>query len=75
MTIPQLFFTFLTVAAIGYILAFINVATAMTSIFKDGIGSAKAVFIRHAICAFLYLTGGLGAIGYGIAWIVTYLKH
>ncbi len=61
----------LIIAAIGLIAALINMATAMQRSFS---GKMQSVFVIHIIAAGMYIIGGLAAIGFGIAWIVTYLK-
>ena len=71
--IPHAFFVSLAVAVTGIVVAIINMLTAMKRIFSSG--ETKSVIIVHVLAGLMYVLGGLGAIGFGIAWIVTYLKH
>ena len=73
MNIPLLFGISLGVCVIGVIVAFINIATGIQRTFKSG--SPMSMIIVHIIAALMYVLGGFGAIGFGIAWICTYLKH
>jgi hypothetical protein len=70
MNIPFWFFFSLTVAIIGLIVAVINVATALGQT-----NNLTRVFVIHIVAAFFYALGSFGVLAFGIAWIVTYLKH
>jgi type III secretory pathway component EscS len=73
MNIPLLFFICLGVAVLGFIVALINIATGIQRTFKSG--SPMSLIVIHIIAGLMYGLGGAGTIGFGIAWIVTYLKH
>jgi hypothetical protein len=73
MNIPHMFFICLTVAVIGFIIAIVNVATGVKRTLASG--NPTNMLLVHALAAIVYVLGGLGTIGFGIAWIVTYLKH
>ena len=72
MSIPAAFFLCLTFCIVGIVVAFINIATAPKRAF--GSGNVTSIFAIHVMAALCYVLGGLGTIGFGIAWIVTYLK-
>jgi hypothetical protein len=72
MNIQQAFFTCLAVAIVGFLIAGLNMIRAFKSGFNVQI---KQAFITHIVAGILYGLGGLGTFGFGIAWIVTYLKH
>jgi hypothetical protein len=74
MNIPLLFFICLGAAVLGLIVAFINMVTGVKRTFASGT-PPMSMFVIHIIAGLCYVLGGLGAIGFGIAWIVTYLKH
>ena len=76
MNIPLLFFIFLAIAVVSFIIAMVNILTATKKVFDSDMWSLthKAISI-HLIAGLFYVLGGIGAIGFGIAWIVTYLKH
>jgi hypothetical protein len=72
MTIPLIFFICLGIAVFGIIILFLNMLTAMSNFRSDQFHS---IILVHIIAGLFYILGGLGTIGFGIAWIVTYLKH
>jgi hypothetical protein len=72
MTIQQLFFTSLAIAIIGILILAINMITAIT---MRRLNKMASIFIIQIIAGLMYGVGGLGVLGFGIAWIVTYLKH
>jgi hypothetical protein len=72
MNIQTAFFTCLVIAALGIIVAFINILSAPSRAMRSG--SFTSLFVVHIIAGLCYVLGGLGTIGFGIAWIVTYLK-
>lgn len=76
MNIPLLFFIFLAIAIVGFIVAAINMLIAAKRVFRSGIFDTKNnTILVHIIAGLCYVLGGIGAIGFGIAWIVTYFKH
>lgn len=71
MTISNLFFISLAVMIVGFLLAAINIVTAPKRMFSDKVTS---IIVGHVIAWILNVVGWLGMIGFGIAWIVQYLK-
>ena len=74
MNIPLLFFICLGVAVLGIILALVNIGTAAKRFFTSDNGPGSVIVV-HIMAGLMYVLGGFGAIGFGVAWIVTYLKH
>jgi hypothetical protein len=72
MNVQLMFWISLTVAAIGFVGAIINMLAAGAG-FKSG--SFKGVLIRHILAGICYVSGIIGIIGFGIAWLAQYLKH
>ena len=72
MNIPLFFFICLGVALIGIITAFVNMGTAISGRLLSAPGK---VIVVHIFAGLLYVLGGIGTLAFGIAWIVTYLKH
>ena len=72
MNIETMFFISLTLTIIGFIIFIINMLSALLN--KVG-REFKRIFIIHIIASLFYGLGGLGTIGFGIVWILTYLKH
>jgi hypothetical protein len=75
MNIPLCFFISLTIAIIGLSAATINMVLSVKHFTIDD----KAEFTRtlkyHLIAGAFYVIGGVGAVCFGIAWIVISLKH
>jgi hypothetical protein len=73
MNIEHAFFVCLAITISGLLLAIVN----MLFIIREGLSdnNLRNGLVVHGIAAVLYFIGGLFTIGFGIAWIVTYLKH
>lgn len=72
MNIPICFFISLILAVFGFIIAAFNICTATKRMFSD---EFKSIYVVHIIAMLFYGLGGIGAVCFGIAWIVTYLKN
>lgn len=72
MNIPLCFFISIGVAALGIVIAIVNFAT-FTRVFKTG--ETKSIIGLHLLAMALYIPGAFATLAFGIAWIVTYLKH
>jgi hypothetical protein len=66
------FFISLGILILGVVIGLLNffLAAAMTE--RRTVGGFIGVHLLAMLC---YVVGILGSIGFGIAWIVTYLKH
>ena len=64
------FFICLGILIFGIIMGILNFAIAVSNDSRT-VGN---FIIVHLIALLCYVIGGLGSIGFGIAWIVTYLK-
>ena len=74
MNIPLLFGISLAVLIIGIVLAILNIGFWVREDIKGNMNVGN-LFLVHAFAAVFYALGGIGTVGFGIAWIVTYLKH
>lgn len=70
MNIQLYFWISLAIAVIGIISGILNLALVIGA----NKGSFGGVVGRHILAAILYVIGGAGVIGFGIAWIIQALK-
>jgi hypothetical protein len=66
-----LFFSSLGLVGLAAIIMFINITIGVS---HGDFRSATRVMIVHIVSCLLYFLGGLGTIGFGIAWIVQALS-
>jgi hypothetical protein len=66
-----LFFSSLGLIALAIVTMIINIVTGVT---HHDYRNALRVLIVHIVSCLLYILGGLGTIGFGIAWIVQALS-
>jgi len=66
-----LFFSSLGLVGLAAIIMFINITIGVS---HGDFRRAKRVMIVHMVSGLLYFLGGLGTIGFGIAWIVQALS-
>jgi hypothetical protein len=72
MNVEHVFFISLGIAALGFLIAGINIVTA-SRVFKTG--EVKSFLFIHIFAGICYVSGIFCAIGFGIAWLSQYLKH
>lgn len=71
MNIQHWFFTSLAVALLGIIISLVNIAFAVGR--RYGVRIEQVVLIHLVAWAF-YFFGGIGVLGFGIAWIIQAIK-
>lgn len=73
MSIQVLFFLFVAILISGFIVAIVNMAKAVSGFAKAEM-DVPSTFKKHLVAMVLCFIGGLGTLGFGIAWLVQVFK-